>query len=136
MAYGPAKFRGEQMKFFPFGFSVPAWAAKTTPLRTVQTRHDFANAAYDDQGAVIDTLQAESASGAVWDGNAPRTGPERWDGNGWMEKGALMMLAVEQRDGAALLEMHEAWADHRKNAQAVLVQVMAKTRRIGMPKSF
>ena len=124
------------MEFFPFGFSVPAWAAKTTPLLTVQTRHDFANAAFEDQGAVVDTLQAASASGAVWDGSSPRTGPERCEVSGWMEKGALMMLAVEQRDGAALVEMYEAWADHRTHAQAVLVQVMAKTRRIGMPKSF
>jgi hypothetical protein len=124
------------MEFFPFGFSVPAWAAKTTPLLTVQTRHDFANAAYEDQGAVVEALQAASASGAGWEGSAPRTGPELCMASGWMEKGALMMLAVEHRDGAALVEMCEAWGDHRTTAQSVLGQVMAKTRRIGMPKSF
>ena len=107
-------------------------------MLTVFTRHDFSDAAYREQEALLEESNnnAADAGDAGWDLAPERTGPEICTASGWMEKGALLMYAIETRDKAALIEMYEAWSDHRPHVQPVLQAVMSKTRRAGMPKSF
>ena len=90
--------------------------------------------------ALLESLQPRirvyGAGGAGWDLAPERTGPEICTASGWMEKGALLMYAIETRDKAALIEMYQVWSDHRPHVQPVLQAVMSKTRRAGMPNSF